>query len=107
MCAALQRLAGNSPFYAVIGEMLRNTNLIIALSRLLFGHSRHSQAYYRPDPAAEDALIGAGVHGSILAATTGEYYARTADERVEMMSRVKGAIAASVPLIVGTEAMRT
>jgi len=54
-----------------------------------------------------ELLIGAGVHGIIVAGTTGEYYAQTTEERVEMMSRVKGLIAGRVPMIVGTGAMRT
>ncbi len=52
-------------------------------------------------------LIGAGVHGIIVAGTTGEYYAQTGDERVDMMGRVKALIAGRVPLIVGTGAIRT
>ena len=34
---------------------------------------------------AIEHLIASGVHGIIVAGTTGEYYAQTAEERVEMM----------------------
>jgi len=54
-----------------------------------------------------DHLIAAGVHGIIVAGTTGEYYAQSPEERVEMMGRVKALIADRVPMIVGTGAMRT
>ncbi len=54
-----------------------------------------------------DHLIQAGVHGLIIAGTTGEYYAQTADERVDMMRRAKKLIKGRVPMIVGTGAMRT
>ncbi len=52
-------------------------------------------------------LIAAGVHGIILAGTTGEYYAQAPEERVELMGLAKAAIKDRVPLIVGTGAMRT
>jgi len=52
-------------------------------------------------------LVGAGVHGIIVAGTTGEYYAQTAEERVALMRLAKDAIRERVPLIVGTGAMRT
>ena len=54
-----------------------------------------------------DQLIDAGVHGIIVAGTTGEYYAQTPEERFEMMDRVKALIAGRVPMIVGTGAIRT
>lgn len=52
-------------------------------------------------------LIEAGVHGLIVAGTTGEYYAQTMDERIELMQHAKKVIANRVPLIVGTGAIRT
>jgi len=52
-------------------------------------------------------LIAAGVHGIIVAGTTGEYYAQTAAERMDMMARVHALIAGRVPMIVGTGAIRT
>jgi len=52
-------------------------------------------------------LIAAGVHGIIVAGTTGEYYAQTAEERVELMRLAKDVIKDRVPLIAGTGAIRT
>ncbi len=52
-------------------------------------------------------LITSGVHGLIVAGTTGEYYAQTADERIALMAFAKDVIAGRLPLIVGTGAMRT
>ena len=52
-------------------------------------------------------LVGAGVHGIIVAGTTGEYYAQTMEERLELIIQIKGLIAGRVPMIVGTGAMRT
>jgi len=52
-------------------------------------------------------LIGKGVNGLIVAGTTGEYYAQTAEERVDLMRQAKDVIGGRVPLIVGTGAIRT
>ncbi len=52
-------------------------------------------------------LIAAGVHGIVLAGTTGEYYAQSADERIALMTLSKDVIKGRLPLIVGTGAMRT
>ncbi len=52
-------------------------------------------------------LVGAGIHGIIVAGTTGEYYAQSPEERIDMMSRVRTLIAGRLPMIVGTGAMRT
>ena len=52
-------------------------------------------------------LIAAGVNGIIIAGTTGEYYAQTAQERIWMMNRVSELINGRVPVIVGTGAIRT
>ena len=57
--------------------------------------------------ATVEHLVAAGVHGIIVAGTTGEYYAQSPQERIEMMSRAKALIGERVPLIVGTGAMRT
>lgn len=54
-----------------------------------------------------DHLVDAGVHGIIVAGTTGEYYAQSMDERIAMMARVQSLIAGRVPMIVGTGAIRT
>ena len=52
-------------------------------------------------------LIAAGVHGIVLAGTTGEYYAQSPEERVELMGLAKAVIKDRLPLIVGTGAIRT
>lgn len=52
-------------------------------------------------------LISAGVHGLVLAGTTGEYYAQSPEERVELMGIAKEVIRGRVPLIIGTGAIRT
>ena len=70
---------------------------------------------YHPDfTLNEDALartvellIDAGVSGIVVAGSTGEYYAQTAEERLDMMSRARDLIAGRVPMIVGTGAIRT
>ena len=54
-----------------------------------------------------DFLCDSGVHGLIVAGTTGEYYAQTMKERVYLMGRVKAMIKGRIPMIVGTGAMRT
>ncbi len=56
---------------------------------------------------AVELLVHAGVHGIIVAGTTGEYYAQSMEERIEMMGRCKGHIGGRVPMIVGTGAIRT
>ncbi len=57
--------------------------------------------------ATVEYLIGSGVHGLVVAGTTGEYYAQTMDERIDMMRRMKALIKGRVPMIVGTGAIRT
>ena len=57
--------------------------------------------------ATVDFLCDAGVHGIIVAGTTGEYYAQTMEERVWLMDAVHKMIGGRVPMIVGTGAMRT
>lgn len=54
-----------------------------------------------------ELLIGAGVHGIIVAGTTGEYYAQTKEERIAMMQQVHGLIGGRVPMIAGTGDIRT
>ena len=54
-----------------------------------------------------ERLIASGVHGIILAGTTGEYYAQTAEERATLMRLARDVIKGRVPLIVGTGALRT
>ncbi len=52
-------------------------------------------------------LISAEIQGIILAGTTGEYYAQTTEERIEMMKFTKQRIKGRLPLIIGTGAIRT
>lgn len=54
-----------------------------------------------------DFLIGAGVHGIIAAGTTGEYYAQSTEERIDLMQCIKDLVAGRAPLVVGTGAIRT
>ena len=52
-------------------------------------------------------LIDSGVHGIIIGGSTGEYYAHTSQERLELASRARDVINGRLPLIVGTGAIRT
>lgn len=52
-------------------------------------------------------LIGGGVHGIISGGTTGEYYAQSAEERVELMRRTQAVVNGRVPVIAGVGALRT
>jgi len=54
-----------------------------------------------------DFLIDAGVHGIICAGTTGEYYAQTLEERLELMKFIHQQIRGRASYIVGTGAFRT
>lgn len=56
---------------------------------------------------AIEHLIISGVHGIIVAGTTGEYYAQSTEERIELMGLARQIIGNRVPLIVGTGAIRT
>ena len=56
--------------------------------------------------AMVDHLIASGVHGIISGGSTGEYYAQTVEERLDLMRLAKDRIAGRVPLIVGTGAIR-
>ena len=52
-------------------------------------------------------LISSGVHGVIVGGTTGEYYAQSKEERVELVKLAKDTIKGRIPLIVGVGAIRT
>lgn len=52
-------------------------------------------------------LIASGVHGLIIAGTTGEYYAQSTQERIDLMKLAKELIKGRVPIVVGTGAIRT
>lgn len=51
-------------------------------------------------------LIKSGVHGLINGGSTGEYYAQSMEERIELATFAKDVIADRVPLVVGTVAVR-
>lgn len=57
--------------------------------------------------AVIEHLVEAGVHGIVVAGTTGEYYAQTRDERVMLMKLAREIIAGRLPLVVGVGAIRT
>lgn len=52
-------------------------------------------------------LIEQGVHGIIIAGSTGEYYAHTTQERLQLAALAKEVIGTRTQLIVGTGAIRT
>lgn len=54
-----------------------------------------------------ESLIDAKVHGIIIGGSTGEYYAHTAQERLDLAALAKEVIGTRVPLVVGTGAVRT
>jgi len=54
-----------------------------------------------------ESLIDDGVHGIVVAGSTGEYYAQTAQERIDLATYAKEVIGSRVPLVVGTGATRT
>ncbi len=51
-------------------------------------------------------LIASGVHGIINGGSTGEYYAQSMQERVEMARLAKEIVGKRVPLVIGTGAIR-
>lgn len=57
--------------------------------------------------AVLEHLIASKVHGIIIAGSTGEYYAHTAQERTDLAAYAKDVIGTRLPLIVGTGAIRT
>jgi len=54
-----------------------------------------------------ERLIGAGVHGLISGGSTGENYAETVEERLELARFITGRVKGRLPVVVGTGAMRT
>lgn len=52
-------------------------------------------------------LIDQGVHGIIIAGSTGEYYAHTTQERLELATLARQVIGKRTQLIIGTGAIRT
>lgn len=57
--------------------------------------------------AVLESLVEAQVHGIIIGGSTGEYYAHTAQERLDLAARAKQVLNGRLPLIVGTGAIRT
>ena len=57
--------------------------------------------------AVVEHLIASGVHGLIIAGTTGEYYVQSPEERFALMALAAELIKGRLPLIVGTGALRT
>jgi 4-hydroxy-tetrahydrodipicolinate synthase len=57
--------------------------------------------------AVLESLVAGGVHGIIIAGSTGEYYAHTPQERFDLAAYAKEVIGTRLPLIVGTGAIRT
>ncbi|MFC4622716.1 dihydrodipicolinate synthase family protein [Comamonas nitrativorans] len=54
-----------------------------------------------------ESLIAARVHGIVIAGSTGEYYAHTTQERLELATYAKEVIGTRAQLIIGTGAVRT
>lgn len=54
-----------------------------------------------------ETLIEAKVHGIIVGGSTGEYYAQTLQERVELAAYAKDVIGERIALVIGTGAIRT
>ena len=52
-------------------------------------------------------LVSAGVDGIVVGGTTGEYYAQTREERIELVKRAVEVVAGRLPIIVGVGAIRT
>lgn len=52
-------------------------------------------------------LVASKIHGVIIGGSTGEYYAHTALERVELAAQAKDVLNGRLPLIVGTGGIRT
>jgi 4-hydroxy-tetrahydrodipicolinate synthase len=57
--------------------------------------------------AVLESLVEAKVHGIIIGGSTGEYYAQSMQERLDLAAYAKQVIANRLPLIVGTGATRT
>lgn len=57
--------------------------------------------------AVLESLIEAKVHGVIVGGSTGEYYAQTMQERIDLAAYAKEVVGKRIPLIIGTGAIRT
>ncbi|MBH3426345.1 dihydrodipicolinate synthase family protein [Pseudomonas alkylphenolica] len=54
-----------------------------------------------------DFLVESKIHGVIIGGSTGEYYAHTAQERIELAAQAKDVLNGRLPLIIGTGGIRT
>lgn len=52
-------------------------------------------------------LIASGVHGLVIAGTTGEYYVQSQEERLDLMKYAIDVVGGRLPVVIGTGAMRT
>jgi 4-hydroxy-tetrahydrodipicolinate synthase len=57
--------------------------------------------------AMVEHLVTSRVHGVIVGGTTGEYYAQSKEERVELMGLAREVLQGRLPLIIGIGAIRT
>lgn len=57
--------------------------------------------------AVLESLVAAGVHGIVVGGSTGEYYAQTTEERLDLAALAKQVIKGRTALIVSTAAIRT
>jgi 4-hydroxy-tetrahydrodipicolinate synthase len=57
--------------------------------------------------AVLESLIEAKVHGIIVGGSTGEYYAQSNQERIDLAAYAKDVVGTRMPLIIGTGAIRT
>ncbi|WP_424972881.1 dihydrodipicolinate synthase family protein [Dinoroseobacter sp. S76] len=73
---------------------------------LITPHGADGQIQHDALAAQIETLIDAGVHGLINGGSTGEYYAQSMEERLELAAFVKDVIGDRVPLIIGTVAIR-
>ncbi len=69
----------------------------------------HADGSFDLDSLADlvERLIGAGVHGLISGGSTGENYAETVEERLDLARFITERAKGRLPVIVGTGAMRT
>ncbi|MFZ0487492.1 MAG: dihydrodipicolinate synthase family protein [Arenicellales bacterium] len=70
-------------------------------------HNEDFSIDYHGFEAIIEHLVSSGVHGIIVGGTTGEYYAQTREERIELMRVARRVINGRLPLIIGVGAIRT
>ncbi|MDF7675071.1 dihydrodipicolinate synthase family protein [Acetobacteraceae bacterium ESL0709] len=67
----------------------------------------HSEINKKAYGEVLEFLVAAKVNGIIVAGSTGEYYAHTNEERLELAAYAKDVIGNRVPLVIGVGAIRT